>query len=522
MRPLALHLLSLVLALPVASCGGSDASTAGSADAAQVAGARNAQAASPVPDSGNAQPASAPANSGAMAPASPAAMSQSGTLAPAVASPTAAPGSMTVTTKAVELRVEGVTTAPAIGGRQARPGYEFVIVDTSWKNLIPLKAVDKKARNPQGVGGLGGFGNNRRPSSDPADLTMEPTKYVVPMLKKQIWLMSDDRFADTVDTEAQNATPNHLPAQGFSIAALNDTLRGALVFEAPAGPHYRALQFYDNTYGHALIPLGGTKPSAVPPTIGGARQNQVLQLAVTEAGFSQTGTPPAGQRYYTVGLRGMSRSAEDIVDLQFGEFVFLQNDQGCVSQPVRKPEGLSRPFGDVASFPPTSPNEGQVMFLVPEDTTQARVLIAPRIGGSITLPTGADFTPSWPTPQTTIEDGAIMKVHILPTPQTPALLPAPKDGREYVLLDVAVENVAPNQGIDFQGTMQLRLVDPAGTFIQPSSSLSNKLACRLGDTGTIPAGGTRRFMYVYDVPTGMPRKLQYRGFEKSEVIVDIK
>lgn len=528
MKPPLPILLTLAIAVAPACGGSSPENVPRGSTASAPAQATPAPGTSPTPGlpaGAGAAPAAAPAAAGTnpstSASASPAA-GEAMTLRAAPAGPGTPIGPMAVATKAIELRVEGVETAAQIGGRQARPGYEFVIVATSWKNIIPLVAVDKKARNPQGVGGLGGFGNNRRPSTDPADLTMEPTMYVVAMPKKQIWLMSDDRFADTVDIAAQEAAPNHLPAQGFSIAKLGETVRGTLVFEAPAGARYRALQFYDNDHGHALVVLSGTKPAVPAATIGRARQNDVLQLAVTEAGFSQPDTPPAGQRYYTVGLRGISRSPTDIVDLQFGEFVFLQNDRGCVSQPVRNAGGLARPFGDVGSFPPTSPNEGQVTFLVPEDTKQARILIAPRIGGSITLPTGADFTPSWPAPQATIDDGAVMKVHILPTPPKPASLPAPPDGREFVLLDVVVENLNASQGIEFQGTMQLRLADQAGGFVQPSSPLSNQLACRLGDTGVIPAGGTRRFMLVYDVPAGMPRKLQYRGFERDEAFVDIK
>lgn len=482
---------------------------AAGAGAAPAAAASVPQAASSTPGAASEAPPSAGTG-------------EAMTLAAAPGSSGTAIGPMAVATKAIELRVEGVTTAKEIGGRPARPGYEFVIVSTSWKNIIPLKAVDKKARDPQGVGGLGGFGNNRRRSTDPADLTMEPTMYVVPMLRKQVWLMSDERFADTVDLDAQALTPGALPRDGFTIAKLDDVVRGTLVFEAPAGARYRALQFYDNTHGHALIVLSGTRPAAPAATIGGARQNDVLQLAVTEAGFSQAATPPPGQRYYTVGLRGMSRSPTDIVDLQFGEFVFLQNDQGCVSQPERKTEGLTRPFGNVASFPPTSPNEGQVLFLVPESTKQARLLVTPRLGGSITLPAGPDFTPSWPAPQATIEDGSVMKVHILPTPPRPASLPAPAAGREYVLLDVVIENLKAGQGVEFQGTQQLRLLNADGGFLQPSSPLSNSLPCSLGDTGVIPAGGTRRFQYVYDVPAGMPLKLQYRGFEKDEVVVEIK
>jgi hypothetical protein len=43
------------------------------------------------------------------------------------------------------VRIEGVERVHEIGGHTARPGHEFVIVDTSWKNIIPLKMIDKTA-----------------------------------------------------------------------------------------------------------------------------------------------------------------------------------------------------------------------------------------------------------------------------------------------------------------------------------------------------------------------------------------
>lgn len=81
----------------------------------------------------------------------------------------------TAVTTAIDLRVEGVETLAEIGSRRARPGYEFLVVDTFWKNIIPLTAVDKKAAS-RPTGGLTGFGAGRRPPSKPGDLTMEPTK----------------------------------------------------------------------------------------------------------------------------------------------------------------------------------------------------------------------------------------------------------------------------------------------------------------------------------------------------------
>jgi hypothetical protein len=184
---------------------------------------------------------------------------------------------------------------------------------------------------------------------------------------------------------------------------------------------------------------------------------------------------PAG----TVGLRGISRSPGHIIEIQPQQFVFLQNDRGCVSAPEQNAPGLTRPMGDLGLLPPTNPNEEQLMFLVPDDTKQVRLLVVPAGRGGIVLPAGGDFTPSWPAPQQTIQDGSTMKLHVLPTPRPPGSLPAAGSGRELVMLDVVAENLKSGQGIDFQGTMQLRLVDPSGAFIQPSP-LSNQLTCTLG------------------------------------------
>jgi hypothetical protein len=509
-----------------AACGGAPASeatpastTVGGQRAAPTAAAASGQPASGSSTS-SAPPTTEPppgpsgdnaAGVGVQAPAS----------QPVVAAEAPAAGgtSSSVSTKAVEIRVEGVTMAPQIGARQARAGYEFVVVDTSWKNLIPLTPVDKNASSSP-VGGLGGFGTSKRPPPDSKNIEMKPTPYVVPMLRKQFWVFTDERYADTVDLAAQAATEGAFPSSGFGIAKLGDVTRGKLVFEVPAGSHYRVFQFYDINHGHASFVIAGARPAA-PPSLGSARQNDIMQLSLADAGFSAESAPRPGLKYFTVALRGRSLSPANIVDLQPHHFIYLQTDRGCVAKPERNPPGLTRPMADVGSLPPTSPNEEQLAFLVPEDTRHARLLVTPAGKSAIALPSIESFALSWPSPQQSIQDGSTLKLHVLPTPPRPASLPAASPGRELVMLDVVIENQKATQGIDFQGTMQLRLMDPSGAFIQPSP-LSNQLTCTLGDEGVIPASHARRFRYVYDVPAGMPLKLEYRGFEKDTTVVEIK
>jgi hypothetical protein len=137
------------------------------------------------------------------------------------------------------------------------------------------------------------------------------------------------------------------------------------------------------------------------------------------------------------------------------------------------------------------------------------------------VPAGEDFTPEWPSPAHTIEDGTTLRVLVLPNPAPSAALTPPPAGREYVVLDFVIENQQTEHGIEFQTSQQLRLVDPAGKFVQ-QSALTKKFGCRLDDGDLIPPGHARRFMVVYDMPAGVPAKLQYRGFEVDEVTVDLE
>ena len=402
---------------------------------------------------------------------------------------TAAAASMTARTKAVEITVERAQTVATIGNRRARPGYEFVIVSTAWKNVLP-----------QGLG--------------------QTTTYRVPSLDEHVWLVTDGRYIDGVDLQAQESTPGHL-ADGFSVKPA-ETVRGTIVFEAMAGARFRALALLDATYGHAQVAVSGVKP-VLPAPIGAPRENAVVQLLVSEAGFGPAGRPaPSGRRYFTVALRGTSKSSSDIVRLPLADIVYLQTDRGCVAKPDLSVTPLTRPFGETALFVPAVPNEGQIAFLVPDDTKSARVLITPSGEASLALPAGPDFAPSWPTPVATINDGTTLKLLVLPAAPKPATLPAAPAGRQYVLLDLVAQNLKSDQGIELDGRQAIRLVDAGGRFIAPSP-ISDQLPCSLGEIGVVPPGNARRFQLLYDIPAGAtPSKVEYRGFERDSVIVDIK
>ena len=274
--------------------------------------------------------------------------------------------------------------------------------------------------------------------------------------------------------------------------------------------------------GSSLPSADTGSPAAASRVSGPPRANRYLQLAVTGAGFDPASpAAPPGQRYYTVGLRGIGRSRSNDVLLEFQPFVFAQNDRGCISRPEPNAPWLKQPFGATALFTAANPTEGQLAFTVPEETQRVRVLIAPATGDGLIVPAGEDFTPSWPAPIQTIEDGSTLRVLVLPSAAPPASLPPPAAGREYLVLDFVIENRKSTQGIEFTTSQQLRLVDPAGTFVQPVA-VTKQLGCRLDDGDVIPPGHARRFMVAYDITRGAPRRLQYRGFEVDEVSVDLQ
>jgi len=277
------------------------------------------------------------------------------------------------------------------------------------------------------------------------------------------------------------------------------------------------------THDGASPTVSEARSASAPSVISGTlRQNKYLKLAATEAGFVDPPDhkPPPGQRYYTVGLRGASRSRNDVA-IGIQQFVFAQNDQGCISRPEPSATWLQHPFGAAMTFTAAQMTDGQMAFAVPADTKTIRVLIAPAEGEGLIVPAGRDFTPNWPAPVSTIEDGSTLRLLVLPRPEGPTSLTPPAAGTMRLVLDFVVENLKSTQGIEFQTSQQLRLRSPTGSYVQ-ASAVTGQLGCRLDDGDVIPPGHSRRFMVAYDMPAAVPLKLQYRGFEVDEVSVDLQ
>ncbi len=470
-----------------------------------------------TPATGGVAPAAAPG-------AQPASESSSAPPPAAVAPVAVAQIGQPLSNKTIEVRVLGVRSVPAIGSQTASQGREFVVVDTSWKNLIPLAKVNRKKASDRTAGagrlGFGGGATAQDKAQDEGNTTLEPVKFEIGPLTKHVWLVTDGPRAEVLDVDATKETPGHLGPDAIGIPALNDVTTGSLVYEAPANSQSLSLLVLDSTNGHLLIPIRGTPRARHRASAGSSRSNSAVDLAVTGANWANGPADRPGTRTLIVGVKGISRQ-EAIADIPFGEYGFLQTDQGCMARPENRSEFVARPLSPMGRFPPFAPSEGQLAFVVPADTKTTTLLLRVRDrSGSLDLPVVGNAKASWPSPEATVTDGDVLKVHRLPGTAVPAGVPPASSGSERIALDLVVENLRPADGIELQLGQQFRLVTPDGKRIAPSGDSAHAPCSLTGDV--VPAASSRRFTLVYDVPPGQPLQFEYRGFNVKSELVKIR
>jgi hypothetical protein len=433
-----------------------------------------------------------------------------------------APPGQPIMNKAIELRVTGHRTASAVGNEAAEQGREFVIVDMAWKNILPQQKVNRKKASDRTAGagslGFGGGASAKDKAQDEAD-TIESVAFEVGDLPKHLWLVADGRFAEGIDVEATNGLDGHLGPAKIAIPKFQQVVTGGIAFKAPAGAQALSILYLDSNNGHLIVPLKGAPPVLAASLGGGSRANEFVDLALTGASFSDQPASEAGLRTYVLGLRGISRQ-NALVDVPFGEYGFLQTDQGCLVEPNARSTGLTRQLAPMGRFLPFVPSEGQLSFEVPITSKPIAFLLRLQQGGPIDMPLKAGAKPTWPSPEATIADGDVLRVLKLPGTTVPSEISMPQPGSERVALDLVVENLRSGAGIDLQAAQQFRLVTPDGRRHEPIAE-SAKALCRLG-RAVVPAGSSRRFTLVYDVPPGQPLQMEYRGFNVKSELVKVK
>ena len=437
--------------------------------------------------------------------------------APPVAPVAIAQAGQPVANKAIELRVTNLRTAPSLGGRTADAGREFVIVDTAWKNLIQPQRVNRKAAEDRtaGAGGLGVGGGTdaKQRAEDEANTTLESVRFQVSPMTNHVWLLIDGRFAETIDVDATDTIDGHLPTDTLEIAKTQEVRSGSLAFQAPANAGSLSLLFLDSAHGHMLLAIKGAPPRLASSLGGSSRANEIVDLAITGTSWADAPDAAPGMRTLVVGIKGISRQ-NALADVPFGEFGFLQTDQGCIAQPDESAPSVSRSLAPVGRFPPLVPSEGQLAFTVPTGTQGATFMLRASGAKPIDLLVLGNAAPQRPAARATVQDGSVLRVLLVGSGPAPAGLPAPPEGSQYLVVDYVVENLQAGQGVELQADPQFSLVDGAGQVYAPDAA-SAALPCRLTGAGVVPAGGWRRFSLLYAVPAGQSLSVQYRGFETN-------
>jgi hypothetical protein len=270
------------------------------------------------------------------------------------------------TTKGVALTVESVEFTSDVGGRTAPPRQMFVIVRTTWQNLIALRA-----NSPGGAA---------------------PVSYVVPSIHGQLWLLTDSRYADPIDEAATEALERHLPIGTLTVPAEGETVTGQVAFRTGANASFLALALLDAASGDALVSVKGRPIDAPPvPALGPPASNDTLTMTITEAGWSENApAAPAGFRYFTVGVRTVGRFPGSLRMVDFTSTLRLVTDEGQEVEP-QPAAWLKRPFATPAAVLPGLPNESQAAFLLAAETRSARVVLRSPSGGALELPVPFSF-----------------------------------------------------------------------------------------------------------------------------------
>jgi hypothetical protein len=275
------------------------------------------------------------------------------------------------TTKGLALTVESVEFLSDVGGHAAPPGQMFVVVRTTWQNLMPLAASGRA--------------------------NAAPAPYVVPSLHGQLWLLTDSRFADPIDEAATETLERHLPIGTLTVPAQGEAVTGQVAFRAAANASFLALVLLDPVSGDAVVSVKGRPVDAPPvPSLGSPASNDALTLTITGAGWSDNApAAPPGSRYFTLGVRAVGRNPGSLATIDLTGSLRLLTDNGQEAAP--QPAGwLKHPFSTPAVVLPGFPNEGQMAFLLPAETKTVRLVLRPLSGGTLELPVPFAFGPPPP------------------------------------------------------------------------------------------------------------------------------
>ena len=430
--------------------------------------------------------------------------------------------------KAVEFSIPNFTVTSTLGSRSASAGKVFLVVDTVWKNIIPLTKVAKHqddAAGTNGVGGLGFGAGQAQKKENPDDYEMKPTPYLVPDVKQHAFLVINGQDTAVI-SEAQSAAPHPLSVEQIVVPEFNAEVRGQLVYEIPANGVSSALfRYLDTSMGSFDVPLYGKAPAAAAP-IAGPVKNAVLEVSaygVQQVASLGNMSAPGGDMYAVVQMGCTGKSEGSLVQVELDNYAYLRDPQGVTFTPAKDVSAPGQ-FKGTVQFLPGTLQWGSLVFSVP--VQHGALTLVVNLPGypplELNLPntdTGggtASAAASQAPVLFTIPDGGTLDVQIQEVRAASNLGDVqPEQGKRFLVLDLTLVNKV-DQGIEFQTREQLKLLNNGEEILVDTGSLE-KLAHPLVENSVVPAHGRGRFEVAYQVPVNATNLvLYYRGFNREE------
>jgi hypothetical protein len=423
-----------------------------------------------------------------------------------------------VQNRAVMLVITNAALLPAYGDTTAGAGKSFLVISTSWENIIPLTLVQQ---------------------------TRVPTAYSIPNLADHLYLIIDGKTLVQLMPRADDL-PGHVPVRNFMLPGIGSRIRGNLVFEVPAQAIRGVqLRFYDFAHGNFSLAL--TKPQAEGNPAAAPVSSEVLEIAsfgLRKEKELAGKSAPEGMSFVTLDLRARSlvtldadatafdpkakpgsklkigtvadwKDARKYIQLVVdGEYGYAPLDQTTLPQQPR--------------FLPDLMTGGDVIFLAPEAYTSLDVRCdfpnASIPGRGVVRPKGVTVRVEGTRPQlaprpplASIKDD-LFEVSVIGQKTAEAFAGQPSGtAYRYLLLTVNVRNTG-NKSDFFQPRRQVKHVAENGAQ-SDFDPVTLKGPHAPSDLLWIPEGEQRTFEAAFKIPAKETKpRLGYAGVSLARVL----
>ncbi len=411
--------------------------------------------------------------------------------------------------KAVRLSVTGGAEQADLFGTVVSAGAAFLVLNTTWENIHPKQKVSKdalegKVDRTMGVGGLGAGGG----SSKPVEYLDMDVAYKVPRLSDHVYALADGQ-AIPLHEKTASLPAGADPGAGLTIAKQGETRDLQLAFLVPDDADNIALQVFDYSNGHLLIPLRGSAELAKSAREARADvldkiATDLVELAAHRLDFVDTyngETAGDGWRFAVVQLGGQSVSGGGMGRiLQFDpkKYMWVNADGGYL---YYASAGSTDAKGNIR-FTPEVYQQQEVAFRVPD--TIDRLSMGLRINRDVVTMSLTRQAPR-PMPDAHVhhEDGDVMEV----------LMHGSRQDGDYLVIDLGIRPIVKGQGLEVRTAQQFLLQTPAGE-LRPDAKATAALAGHPPDPFVVPPGAEVRFELAYK-PAAPPTALRVRGFRSE-------